>query len=383
MRTSRASWIGIGLLAFAIGCQTVKVVRPDSGGTLAPAYDIDEGSTLDLVIDPGNTNSATVTSTLPPNATFQNGVFSFAPSFSQAGLYTVTFHAASGPLTIAIRVHNVIHIDQPPLTVVSEGSAATVVTFTSDDPPGTSVVYSADVSGAPGATFDPVAHTLSFAPSWRFLDSRASAVVIPVTAQGQELDSGILRTSTVDAVYQVKEATSFSQEIVPMFLLPIGSTGGANPQFESVEGRNCMSAGCHDGQATDPASLDLRPFAIYSSLVNKSPAPDGINGSTCGGLASNIKYVVPGDPTLSLWYMKISGTDGSGAVGPPCGVQQSTNQPFNYYTVTDEDAWRACPPADSNCRSALDCSATDIACKTNARLVRKARLWILAGAPNN
>ena len=81
--------------------------------------------------------------------------------------------------------------------------------------------------------------------------------------------------------------------------------------------------------------------------------------------------------------MKISGTDGAGNPGPPCGVQMAENQEFNYLTVNDYDAWLSCPPGVNACRSALNCSNTDIDCKLNARMIRKAKLWIMAGAPNN
>jgi len=353
--------------------------------TASPSYDIDEGATLDLVIDPGNANAMVAASTLPTNATFQNGVFSFAPSYSQSGLYPVTFTSTAGSgmasLSIAVRVHNVIHIVAPALAVVNEGSATAAATFSSDDPSGTVITYSADVVGVPGATFDPIARTLSFTPSWRWLDSRPALLEIDVTAQGQELDTGVQRSSTAHVVYQIKEATSFSNELVPLFLLPIGATNGLSPELESVEGHGCVTAVCHGG-GTSPAGIDFHPAVIYDELVNHDVAPDGVNGSTCGGLPSTVKRVVPGDVTKSLFYMKISGTDGAGGVGPPCGVQQPTSQLFNYWTVTDQDAWNACPPA-GECRTSLVCPTGDIVCKTQSRYVRKVRVWIEAGAPNN
>ena len=45
------------------------------------------------------------------------------------------------------------------------------------------------------------------------------------------------------------------------------------------------------------------------------------------------------------------------------------------YPFQPRDIERAC--------TALNCSQTDITCKLDARLVRKAQLWIMAGAPNN
>jgi hypothetical protein len=352
------------------------------------AYEVNEGSTLDLVLDSTTPGATITTSPLPQNATLQNNILTFAPSDSQAGLYPITLTvAAGGAVTtkqIAVRVWNVIHIAEPTVQSIDEGAQSTPLTFTSDDPAGTVVTYWADVSSVPGATFDPTTAKLTFAPTWRWLDSQPAQVDIIVNATGTEIDSGIVRTSSVHALYAVTEATSFSQELVPFFLLPIGSTGGAHPEWESREAHNCMSSGCHDGTGTAGGGLDFHPTSIYGQLVNHAIAQDNINGSTCHSLAAQgVMEVTPGDLTKSLWFMKISGTDGAGNVGPPCGVQMSQGQPFNWLTVTDEDAWLACAPTDMNCRADLDCNATDVTCKLSARLVRKASVWIMAGAPNN
>jgi len=358
------------------------VLPPDAGVTVAPAYDVDEGGALDLVVDPNNASAMVATSALPANSSYQNGVFSFNPDFTQAGVYSVTFTATAGssssPLTIAIRVHNVVHITGPSPSAIGEGSAAPVATFSSDDPAGTVVTYTADLSAAPGASFDPIARTLSFTPGIRFLDSHPATVVVPVTAQGQELD-GKTHAQTVNVEYQVTEVTSFSSEIRPLFLFPLGATGGANPELESVEGHNCLQ--CHDGSATTAAGLDLTAASAYGQLVGHTPASDGINGATCGSVGGGIQRVVASDPTKSLLYMKVSGTNGNGAAGPPCGVQEPNSEPQFGWTVSDQDAWNACP--NTTCQTLLLCADTDIACKTNARYVRKLRVWIAAGAPNN
>ncbi|HZS36308.1 MAG TPA: hypothetical protein VFF06_05755 [Polyangia bacterium] len=366
----------------------INTLPAGDNATLASAYDIQEGSSLDLVVAPDTAGAMVTTSMLPKNAVLTNGIFSFTPDYSQAGLYSVTFTITTGTVvtikTIGVRVLNVIHIDTPALTVVSEGASAPDITFSSDDPKGTIVNYSADLTNAPGATFDPVAAKLSFSPSFRWLDTKPGALAILVTAEGTEIDTGKTDTSTAKVLYQINEATSFNQELVPIFLLPVGATGGTHPEWESSEGHNCMSAGCHDGTGTAPAGIDFHPNSIYDQLVNHDIAADGINGSTCNSQAAlGVKRVTPGSLTKSLWFMKISGTDGAGNPGPPCGVQMAENQPFNWWTVSSQDAWNQCAPTDSNCRAALDCVATDITCKLNARYVRKAQVWIMAGAPKN
>lgn len=376
---------------------TINTVPPSNGDvSFTTAYDIDEGSSLDLVVEAA-AGATITTSTLPANATFTDGVFSFSPDYNQSGLYSVTFtintSAGATERKIGIRVLNVIHISAPPLTQVSEGGAAPELSFASKDPPGTIVTFTADLSsvnsGSVGkATFDPVMGKLNFSPGFRWLDSRSGALAITITAEGQEIDTGKTRTSIAKVVYQINEATSFEQEIKPIFLFPTGR-GVAETDPTSNEGRGCIASGCHDGTAGTAASADFRADSVYDQLVNHDVGADGVNSAMCANQAEQgIKRVIPGDPSHSLWYLKISGTDGASTTDPdntdpPCGVQMPNNQPQNYLTVTDEDAWQACPPDAVACRQSYLCLDGDQACKTNARLVRKARLWIEAGALKN
>jgi hypothetical protein len=372
------------------------VAPPTNDVTFQNAFEIEEGSSLDLVLETGAAGASITTTMLPKNAKVQDGIFTFSPDYSQANLYSITFTITAGETvitkTIGVRVLNVIHIAAPALTVVPEGSPAPDLTFSSDDPPGTIVTLSADVSSIPGATFDPVAGKLTFAPGFKWLDSRPAALAILVSAEGQELDTGKQRTSTAKVLYQINEATSFKQELAPLFLLPPGATGTLNssasppPEAMGPDGHNCMF--CHDGKPGAIAEMDFTtPDNIYNMLVNHDPEPDGINAATCGafGTMYGLKRVTPGDPFKSLWFMKITGQgfDNMGNPVPICGVQMAENQPFNYWTVNDYDAWLSCPPGVTSCRTSLDCSDSDLDCKMNARMIRKARLWILAGAPNN
>ena len=200
-----------------------------------------------------------------------------------------------------------------------------------------------------------------------------------MTAEGQEIDTGKQRTSTAKVLYQINEATSFKQELVPLFMLPLGA---GDVTIQNKEGHNCVF--CHDGGGASPAGIDFHPNTIYDQLVNHDIAADGINGSTCATQSTlGLKRIVPGDLTKSLWFMKVSGTDGAGGSSPPCGTQMPLNQPHNYWTTSDQDAWDACPNGNNDCRTALNCVSTDLDCKLNARLVRKASVWIKAGALNN
>jgi hypothetical protein len=80
---------------------------------MTSAYDINPGALLDIVLT--RTAGASIRTTpLPRNAVVKDGVFSFRPHDTQAGLYSITFTIRSGKTvitrTIGVRVLNVIHI---------------------------------------------------------------------------------------------------------------------------------------------------------------------------------------------------------------------------------------------------------------------------------
>jgi hypothetical protein len=408
-------------LVFLVGCKqsppvvNINTIPGDTGTTFNAAYQINEGAALDLVVDEDNPSAMITADMLPKNAVIQNGIFSFTPDYSQAGLYSINFTITSGTQvttrTIGVRVLNVIHISPPPLAVVDEGSAAPDVTFTSDDPTGTLVTYSADLSNAPGAVFDPVHAKLSFTPAWKWLDSQQPQLEILVTAEGTEIDTGKTDTSTAKVSYSINEATSFSQELVPIFKLPPNtdgttqSTAGSpppspDPNLFGNEGHDCVY--CHDGSTSVSrpayAGMDFHPDQIYTTLVNAQVAAMGVGSSACydgapgtpAGWApsmTGIQRVTPGDLTKSLWYMKISGTDGQGNSPQPCGAQMPEGFNSYWWTVTNQDDWNNCPltatVTDNPCHDKLLCDTNDTTCKLNARYVRKARIWIMAGAKNN
>ena len=76
----------------------VNTVPGDTGTTFAAAYQITEGSSLDLVIDQDNPSATITTTDLPKNAAVQNGIFTFTPDYSQAGLYSITFTITAGTI---------------------------------------------------------------------------------------------------------------------------------------------------------------------------------------------------------------------------------------------------------------------------------------------
>ncbi len=110
---------------------------------------------------------------LPSGATFtaSTKTFTWKPSFTQAGTYTVTFKATAGTLfsskTVTI---NVVNVNRPPV-LISPGNKTVnenvLLTFTlsATDPDGGTLSYSA-VNLPLGATFTPSTRTFSWKPSY-------------------------------------------------------------------------------------------------------------------------------------------------------------------------------------------------------------------------
>lgn len=383
----RSRTLAFALLLLAGACKekapivNITTVPPtENTVSFNTAYEVEEGANLDLVIDTGAGTSTVTTTTLPTNAKLENGIFSFAPDYTQAGLYSVVFTITSGTTqtskTIALRVKNVIHPSAQDVHV-KEGTIQEIA-MTSNDPAGTIVSYSADVSAIPGATFEALTGKITFSPDIAWLDTLPSQFPIIVNATGQEID-GTARSSTGVVMVTVDEATSFSQEIVPLFKNP-----GPADATNSPQGHKCLT--CHTGTRSDqlPEVMDLHSDQAYANLVNVDPFQGSAN--MCSVLATNgVKRVLPGDPAKSLLYMKVSGTDGSTMAAPPCGAQMPNGIQEYWWTVTNLKAFYQCDTASdpAQCRKDLTCADSDLACKTNAPLVHKLFVWIKDGAPKN
>jgi hypothetical protein len=181
-----------------------------------------EGSALSFTVSANDPDTGPVTLTatnLPAGATFdpETGVFSFTPSFTQEGMFTVTFTAtdSEGGMTnkdVMLMIENTNQL--PVLTVPSDQSGAegSPLSFTvsATDPDGEAVTLSA--SGLPtGATFDATTGTFSFTPSlgqagaytvtFTATDSKggASSKTVALTI-GQPPTQGVLQVGTGFAI---------------------------------------------------------------------------------------------------------------------------------------------------------------------------------------
>jgi hypothetical protein len=138
---------------------------------------VDENSTLSLTLGATNTDGEKITYSatgLPSGAVLDGatGAFSWTPSYSKAGNYTVTFKVSDGVYsdseTVTIFVANV---NRAPYfysaigdKTASEGALRTFKCSSAADPDGNAITYSA--SGLPeGASFDPITRTFSWTPA--------------------------------------------------------------------------------------------------------------------------------------------------------------------------------------------------------------------------
>lgn len=308
---------------------TISVEEPDDTGNdleIDGVYVIEEGQTLDLIVS--SSGGSLTSANLPANAAFQNGIFSFSPSYSQSGVYSVDFQdEISGTVvvrTIGIRVNNVVYMPDVVAEVEEDGSAT--VTFSSDDPAGTELRYSSslDANPIPGASLNKLTGELTFAPDYLYLDNAANPTEITIKAHTVEVDSGIARVAESVVLFDVEEKSSFQLEVLPIF--PSCTQDGT---------------GCHFTTAPS-AGLDLSPDSAFNSIVSMAPGDAG----NCGS-ATESHYIAPGDLGNSLLYQKVIG-------GQSCGQQM----PFNCENL-----------------QSIDC--------LNETQLRKLQLWITGGALDN
>ena len=176
------------------------------------AQSVNEGDTLSVLViasDPDLTFPALTTSTLPANAQFIDhndgtGTFTFAPDFTQAGIYDITFTASDGlesdSEVVSITVNNVnlpAQLDAIANQNVDEGSLLEF-TITGTDPDNDSLIFSSSplISNMTFTdNFDGSA-TFSFIPS--FLQAGVYQVTFYVTDNSPAIDSQTIQITVSD-----------------------------------------------------------------------------------------------------------------------------------------------------------------------------------------
>ena len=164
---------------------------------------VTEGSALSFTVvatDPdGQTLTYSTATALPAGATLNSttGVFTWTPSFTQAGSYSITFRASDGISVVStIAVITVINTNGPPVITavgnktVAEGSPLSF-TVVATDPDGQAVTYSTSAPLPTGATLNST--TGAFA--WTPLFTQAGSYSITFRAS-----DGILVVSTIAVI---------------------------------------------------------------------------------------------------------------------------------------------------------------------------------------
>jgi hypothetical protein len=197
------------------------------------AKSVEEGVNLEFTIDAGDPDGDALTyaaDNLPAGASFDLGTktFSWIPTFSQAGIYQITFTTTDGSLTDSeIVTINVNNVNQPPtlptvsgtglsgssttgyIASVNEGTAITFTVATADPDTGDSISWT--TSSLPtGATFNN--GIFSWTPDF----SQAASYPITFTATDTSgATSSVMVTIIVDNANRAPELAVIENKTVP------------------------------------------------------------------------------------------------------------------------------------------------------------------------
>jgi PKD repeat protein len=251
---------------------------------------------------------ATTGSTFTAGAGNTSGTFSWTPSFTQAGGYTVTFtasNALSGSASTLITVNNVDHaptVTAPASVSGNEGTPITV-TVTASDSDGEAIA-SLTASGAPaGATFTSAADRTSGTMSWTPTFAQAGSYSVTFTAANAL--SGTASTSiTVNDV-----------DRAPVVTAPATASGRVGTTITVT-----INASDPDGQA-------------IASLTATTPA--GASFSTGGGNTSGTLTWTPVQADVGSRSVTFTASNVlSGSAATVITVQPAIQAPTAVLTVT-------------------------------------------------
>jgi hypothetical protein len=209
-----------------------------------PNYIINEGQPLSFIISASDPDSDLLTYTagnLPNGATFNSNTrtFSWTPTFSQAGTYTVQFQVSDGISSVTeattIVVNNInIDTNQPPVfdnidaKTVNEG-ALLQFTVNATDPDGDTLTYSTE-SLPSGATFDPITKTFSWIPNY----TQAGNYQIHFIASDGDLTSNKDVVITVNNVNRAPVFDAISNQSVNENILMQFTVNATDPDGDTL-----------------------------------------------------------------------------------------------------------------------------------------------------
>lgn len=277
---------------------------------------IDENQTLQFTVsatDPDLTIPSLLASPLPPNAAFVDsgnghGLFTFTPSFTQAGVYNITFTADDGEATdievVQITVNNVNRL--PVLAtigpkVVNEGDTLLVV-VTASDPDGTSPALLASPLPA-NASFVDSANGVGLFTFLPTFDQAGPFAVTFVASDGVAADTEIV-SITVNNVNRAPVLASVGPQMVDEgveLVIHLTSTDpdGDTPTISSSTlPANAMLVDSGNGAASfrfTPSFLQSGAYDIWFRATDPGTAGD----------SEQVQITVIDVPQSGLWTATI------------------------------------------------------------------------------
>jgi beta propeller repeat protein len=267
---------------------------------------VNENTTLTFNVSATDNDPITYSAqNLPSGATFSGQNFSWTPSYSQAGSYSVTFRASDGNSqdseTITITVNNVNR--SPVLSTINDKSvnenALLSFSVSATDPDGQTLTYS--VSGLPsGAVF--ASQTFTWTPSY----DQAGIFTLTFTADdGQAQDSDTIAITVINVNRAPVLAAINNQSAWTGNALTF-SISATDPDGDSV---TYSASGLPAGAAFNATTFDWTPthaqtgtysvtfYASDGQLQDSQVVTIDVGGDT---LAPTVTNLSPADGTIQV-----------------------------------------------------------------------------------
>ncbi|MEK6749872.1 MAG: putative Ig domain-containing protein [Pseudomonadota bacterium] len=329
------------LTATATASITVNNVNRAPTITAIPAQTVNEGSLLTFTIsasDPDGTIPTITATGLSVGAALSGNTFTWTPSYTQAGSYSVTFMASDGSLsastTASITVNNV---NQAPVIVpISAKSvvAGSLLTFTvsASDPDGTTPTVTA--TGLPtGATF--ASNVFNWTPT-----TAQAGVTYNVTftaSDGSQTASAIVSITVTTSVL-----TTPPDNFAYAKLLPLGASSFGKPyidsnnnKYEIVDYRGSVVVDLDPGTDTVMRVSQARSAAVIKHRADGTYAWSWDMGYTSGNNGvTGVAVDSAGNVYISGYFIYTQDFN------PGAAVDSRTSSPSGYFNsfVTKLDA---------------------------------------------
>ncbi|NLY74548.1 MAG: tandem-95 repeat protein [Firmicutes bacterium] len=264
---------------------------------------VNEGQLLEFTVaavDPDGDELTYTATGLPEGASFDptTRVFSWTPSYAQAGIYTVTFQVSDGGLTDSIEVKITVNqvnrapefesiVDQ----IVNEGQLLEF-TVAAVDPDGDELTYTA--TGLPeGAGFDPTTRVFSWTPSY----AQAGAYTVTFQVSDGGLTDSIEVKITVNQVNRAPEFESIVDQIVNEGQLLEFTVAAVDPDGDEL---TYTATGLPEGAGFDPTTRVFSWTPSYAQAGIYEVLFEATDGLLKGQAIVNITVNEGADPDIMM-----------------------------------------------------------------------------------